>query len=704
MTKVKSFISNFYNLNLEQNIFTNGNYVYSTDGNIENVLLSSSNVNVLNSSASINFVLSVTGTGIFTLDSGSYDISQSIDVDDVVYLDFNLSDNIDNFRDFFKVQSVNVNSITLNGSSNITTSINNITFNESILLNIYIYSTYDIINEVNTFIDGSDNIILESGVEKNTSSQSCTLSTIGDGIFTLTSSVSLGLEENDIIKIGNSLISKYNSYYRVNKVDGNVITMNGSSTLFVNGTSDNDTSVLSIFLYNVKSYLDNENILNILNLDDIFTQLGTLDPVYFNDLSNELFKNVNNKNNRFNLVISETISNIISKKMNKLMIYYTEDIIVERDFNVGNFLKSINLLNYMNDSRLDSNDILLKDSINSELKLLDESYNSYDVFKDEYLKIVSRDEKPKFGWIKKLGSYIFSEVELYFNDLLIDKQYPIWINAWNELNVTNNELFSKMIGDVEDLTEVNSDNKLSKNLLIPFRFWFCRYSGMNIPLIAMINTDIVLKLKLNNINNLVKKPENTEVVLLSEFSIELIGNYIYLDEKEREIFSNARHEYLIEQVFFNGKEFLNSTEKTLNIYFKNSIKELIWVLDYDKDLNNVELSDYTLENKNPFLKCKIFTNNKNIIEQDGVYFNYVVPYENYKSAPSEGINVYKFGINNMDFQPSGTINFSMLDKVEMYFNFNSSISNLSNKNIHIYAVGYNILRIMSGQAGIAFVE
>ena len=227
---------------------------------------------------------------------------------------------------------------------------------------------------------------------------------------------------------------------------------------------------------------------------------------------------------------------------------------------------------------------------------------------------------------------------------------------------------------------------------------------MNIPLIAMINTDIVLKLKLNNINNLVKKPENTEVVLLSEFSIELIGNYIYLDEKEREIFSNARHEYLIEQVFFNGKEFLNSTEKTLNIYFKNSIKELIWVLDYDKDLNNVELSDYTLENKNPFLKCKIFTNNKNIIEQDGVYFNYVVPYENYKSAPSEGINVYKFGINNMDFQPSGTINFSMLDKVEMYFNFNSSISNLSNKNIHIYAVGYNILRIMSGQAGIAFVE
>ena len=87
-----------------------------------------------------------------------------------------------------------------------------------------------------------------------------------------------------------------------------------------------------------------------------------------------------------------------------------------------------------------------------------------------------------------------------------------------------------------------------------------------------------------------------------------------------------------------------------------------------------------------------------------MYFNYVVPYENYKSAPSEGINVYKFGINNMDFQPSGTINFSMLDKVEMYFNFNSSISNLSNKNIHIYAVGYNILRIMSGQAGIAFVE
>ena len=92
------------------------------------------------------------------------------------------------------------------------------------------------------------------------------------------------------------------------------------------------------------------------------------------------------------------------------------------------------------------------------------------------------------------------------------------------------------------------------------------------------------------------------------------------------------------------------------------------------------------------------------MDQNGTYFNYVVPYEKYKSSPSEGINVFKFGLECMGYQPSGTLNFSILDDAEMLVTLNSSSLNLENKQIRIFASSYNILRIMSGHSGIAFIE
>ena len=131
---------------------------------------------------------------------------------------------------------------------------------------------------------------------------------------------------------------------------------------------------------------------------------------------------------------------------------------------------------------------------------------------------------------------------------------------------------------------------------------------------------------------------------------------------------------------------------------------MIWFLDHEKNLIIKDQSDYTSNNKNPFLNVKIVTNSKNLISQDGKYFNYVIPYERYNSSPSEGVNVYSFGLNNNEYQPSGTINFSMIDKVEMELKMDPSVLNLNSKQVLVFGTSYNILRIMSGHTGIAFIQ
>ena len=91
------------------------------------------------------------------------------------------------------------------------------------------------------------------------------------------------------------------------------------------------------------------------------------------------------------------------------------------------------------------------------------------------------------------------------------------------------------------------------------------------------------------------------------------------------------------------------------------------------------------------------------MEYDGTYTNYIVPYEKYKSTPSDGINIYKFGLDD-DMQPKGSLNFSMLDKVQMTITIDSDYMTNLNKKILVFGNSYNILRIMSGLAGLAFIE
>ena len=65
------------------------------------------------------------------------------------------------------------------------------------------------------------------------------------------------------------------------------------------------------------------------------------------------------------------------------------------------------------------------------------------------------------------------------------------------------------------------------------------------------------------------------------------------------------------------------------------------------------------------------------------------------SQLKKDIYVYSFCLEPEEHQPSGTCNFSRIDSAKLLFDTNSKISN-------IYAVNYNVLRIMSGMAGLAY--
>ena len=90
-------------------------------------------------------------------------------------------------------------------------------------------------------------------------------------------------------------------------------------------------------------------------------------------------------------------------------------------------------------------------------------------------------------------------------------------------------------------------------------------------------------------------------------------------------------------------------------------------------------------------------------ERDSKWFNLCVPYACHENIPSTGIHVYSFALRPEEHQPTGSINFSRIDTANLHVNLHDNFfANSVSAVVKIYAVSYNILRILSGMGGLAY--
>mgnify|MGYP001425445209 CR=1 FL=1 len=107
---------------------------------------------------------------------------------------------------------------------------------------------------------------------------------------------------------------------------------------------------------------------------------------------------------------------------------------------------------------------------------------------------------------------------------------------------------------------------------------------------------------------------------------------------------------------------------------------------------------------NPCQKAKLQLNgNDRFSDREGTYFSVVQPYQHHENTPvvngsatASGINVYSFALKPEEHQPSGTLNMSRIDSAHL------QISSKVDGIISVYAVNYNVLRILSGMGGLAY--
>jgi hypothetical protein len=323
------------------------------------------------------------------------------------------------------------------------------------------------------------------------------------------------------------------------------------------------------------------------------------------------------------------------------------------------------------------------------------------------------------------GFNLVEYVELDIGGQVIDRQYGEFLNIWS--NLTSSRMAMEKLNRMCKTNDSPNNpcstyGRPSRNNLtyIPLLFWFCRNPGAALPLIALQYHEVKINILWNKPSLIFEasRPSGS-VVSSGPAQANLLVDYIYLDVEERRRMAQESHEYLIEQTQFNEDKGLTTAQNRIDLTFNHPVKELIWVtqLAGRKDCRINNGGDIgPLDYDNIIYECALQLNGQDRMQAlPGLYFNTVQPFQHHTgdagsqltvNDADRGIYVYSFAIKPEEHQPSGTCNFSRIDTATLVFSVDGSrlINNLENNNynIRVYAINYNILRIMSGMGGLAY--
>jgi len=377
----------------------------------------------------------------------------------------------------------------------------------------------------------------------------------------------------------------------------------------------------------------------------------------------------------------------------------------------------------------------------------------------------------EYYWQNSIGHMIIEEINVEIGGKIIDRHYSEWLQIWTELTLGAGKFnaYRRMVGNTSDNIFFNYIGEY--RLYIPLYFWFCRDIGLALPLIALQTHEVRINLNLRDLRQLILKKkknlpntfnlfylDNNQLQNINIESTYLYVDYIFLEDKQRRIFSKKNHQYLIEQLQLNNFTLYSGGERNnplssdnsvlnqceindtsldcaerivehkIDLNFNHPIIEFLWVFQNKNNLeqnvednyqgneilnfsipkkcnNNTEtkIEDelYNINN-HPLQSAVLYIEGKERFEErNAKYFNLIQIYQRHTNNPINYIYNYSFSLDPENVRPSGTCNYSRIDNSHFIMKINNK---LINPRLLLFARNYNILEIKGGMAGLSYAN
>lgn len=316
-----------------------------------------------------------------------------------------------------------------------------------------------------------------------------------------------------------------------------------------------------------------------------------------------------------------------------------------------------------------------------------------------------------FSWIEYLGYFMIDYVKIMADGQELCNHTGEMLYIINNLttNYGHQRGINIMTGNMSTLTTYSTSVKNSYRIYVPLQFWFCKYFDSSLPLISLHNSHIYIAVKIKKLDEIHFSDTYINRLPLNGY---IIGDFIYVTEKQRKIIAETKHEYIMENVhsdtfIFNNAHFINGNTIEIPIRTNVVCKEIIWTIKTKTNIGNKKYNVFTYNDINPCTHAYMKfngTNRENI--KDIGYYNYIVPYERHTNSSDEGINVYSFSLYPEINQPSGQANFNYIDDIKLFLVLHDDVVTAMNSGelifVNLYLGCSNIFRVMSGLCGLGY--
>lgn len=307
-------------------------------------------------------------------------------------------------------------------------------------------------------------------------------------------------------------------------------------------------------------------------------------------------------------------------------------------------------------------------------------------------------------YVEDAGRAIISKVTLEAGGVQYDCLWPELMHAWEELSVLSERQLGRLTGKAVAASTLETWAQFDQRFYVPLNFYFQNDYSAAVPIISLHLTDLKVCLTLKALADIVDTSYTTSGND-GDLTVELMGEFIYLDDAERDLFARTRHKYLITQhQRIEESVAANATSLNVSVTLNHPTKEFIVMYrsttnETAKNWFNFEGSETGKYVSEAFLTMGINLNsNERVSPRDPLYFRILQNAEHHTRIPDKHIYVYSFAIAPESNSPSGSLNLSRIENCNILFTFTSSTV-VAGKFL-IFARSINVVSIFSGVASL----
>ena len=542
----------------------------------------------------------------------------------------------------------------------------------------------------------------------------------------------------------------YQNHFYFSTIEMLTLTINDSYTFYTNNYSLSTTKLGSLISFVTKCYVrgsiidvSNTKLINVITEKNNLSILSNLRnaKLYLNNIINRLkIKNLSKISYEFPLELDYSrFTSITNTEVSRVEEIKWDENLIYKFFKQVKFFINDQLIDvHDSDTMKICDDLYLGGNIEKKPRLVGDKYQIFipivfwfnlDSF--NYLPLISMDQSTL---TIKLDVNKFSKM---INNSLdnIDSELP---SNFNLTLITDNIILDNE--ERRKFAEYNHEYIIERNLIYSDKYSL-KHNGRS----STTNIHLQLKGLVKDIFLLFKSQKSDEFHISKEN-----------EEIERDLVNNEFFELktLYNKFINNNRHFDNEIQSSnLNLFLliesnleKISTNSLVVkLIRSDEQLSNydIELSLYLYYGKltyidksttisegvkhykkftkmkfyyekvyknekvvnkvNPIKKIQFNANGQEMFHiQNSNYYNYVVPYQKFQKTPDDGIYAYSFSLNPTERQPSGHLNFNVLQdsSIDVEFDEHTQEENIKLKTV---VKEYQILRIISGMASLSWV-